>query len=58
MVALWSAFLSCDARDMCRVGPALVRNHLAWLAVAIRFFTLWLFLLPVNSWFQHLVTDA
>ena len=31
----WAAFLSCDARDMCRLGPALVRNYLAFLAVSL-----------------------
>lgn len=57
MVELWSAFLSCDARDMCRVGPALIRNHLCILAVAIRFFSLWLLLLP-GAWFLPLLSDV
>ncbi len=37
----WSAqgrrLRPCDARDMCRVSPALLRNHIAVLAVLIRF---------------------
>lgn len=42
MLELWSAFLSCDARDMCRAGPALLRNHLALGAAAGRLIVLWL----------------
>jgi hypothetical protein len=48
MVELWSAFLSCDARDMCRIGPALARNLLAWLAFALRPVTLWVAMLPLG----------
>ncbi|HXV60358.1 MAG TPA: hypothetical protein VEK15_06655 [Vicinamibacteria bacterium] len=38
----WAAFLSCDARDMCRLGPAFGRVALTWLAVLFRLATLWL----------------
>ena len=37
----WAAFLSCDARDMCWLGPALVRNYLAFLAVSVRVISMW-----------------
>ena len=32
----WNDFLSCDARDMCLVGPAMMRNVLAFLALLVR----------------------
>jgi hypothetical protein len=55
MVSLWSAFLSCDARDMCRAGPALARNLVAWLAFTIRPMTVF-FLVPA-SFCVHIETD-
>jgi hypothetical protein len=58
MVDLWSAFLSCDARDMCRVGPALMRNHLALMAVALRFVTLWFGLTVSLDTCAHLTADV
>lgn len=42
MMHAWSTFLSCDARDMCRSGPALARVVFTWIAVAVRIVTLWL----------------
>ena len=56
MVQLWSAFLSCDARDMCRVGPALIRNHLAWLAVVVRVVTIPPLVLP-DMWIPRVTSD-
>jgi hypothetical protein len=51
MSSAWSAFLSCDARDMCREGLAIARVYLTWLAVLFRVFTLWLFLQPdFSTW--------
>lgn len=48
-----SAFLSCDARDMCRIGPAFVRVVLTWMAVALRLITLWAFLgVDIDSFFR------
>lgn len=44
---LWSAFLSCDARDMCRASPALARNLIAWLAFALRPISVF-FLVPMS----------
>jgi hypothetical protein len=41
MGSVWSSFLSCDAREMCRISPALMRNHLGVLAVLFRLGTLW-----------------
>lgn len=40
----WAAFLSLDARDMCRLGPAFARVGLTWLAVLFRLATLWFML--------------
>jgi hypothetical protein len=56
MVQIWTAFLSCDARDMCRVGPALMRNHLAWLAVVVRLVTLMPLVLP-HLWIPRVTSD-
>ena len=44
MTRFMSAFLSCDARDMCCIGPAFVRVVLTWMAVGLRLVTLWAFL--------------
>jgi hypothetical protein len=57
MAELWTAFLSCDARDMCRVGPALMRNHLAWLAFVVRLITLLPLVLP-GLWIPRVTSDV
>ena len=41
---------------MCRVGPALIRNHLAWLAFVIRVITLPP-LVFVNMWYPRVTSD-
>jgi hypothetical protein len=56
MVGAWAAFLSCDARDMCRVSPTLLRNQLAVLAVLIRFVTLYFSL--TTYWFDRMAGDV
>jgi hypothetical protein len=56
MVQLLKAFLSCDARVMCRVGPALMRNHLAWLAFVVRLITLLPLVLP-RLWMPRVTSD-
>lgn len=55
MTGFLSAFLSCDAREMCQVTPALLRNYLAWLAVVFRLVTLWAGM-SVN-WFERVTAD-
>ncbi len=41
---------------MCRVGPALIRNYLAWLAFAVRLITLGPLLLP-DTWFPRVTSE-